>query len=251
MLDARARASRRPARWWTRAAPGGDRAGTINVSTIAADRRRRGRRDRGEARQPRRLVAVRVGRPPRGAGREGRAAARRRRRGACARRGIGFMFAPVFHAAMAHAAVPRREMGIPTVFNFLGPLTNPARPAGAGGGRRRRRACSRSSRASCATGGPARSSSAAATGSTRSRRRARRTVIESAAGAPRVRAGPGGARPAACRDRGPHGRRSRRNAEVARAVLRRRAGARPRHRPAERGRRARRCRHGRGPAATG
>jgi anthranilate phosphoribosyltransferase len=40
------------------------------------------------------------------------------------------MFAPVFHPAMAHAAVPRREMGIPTVFNFLGPLTNPARPSG-------------------------------------------------------------------------------------------------------------------------
>jgi anthranilate phosphoribosyltransferase len=43
--------------------------------------------------------------------------------------GIAFMFAPVFHAAMAHAAGPRKEMGIPTVFNFLGPLTNPARPA--------------------------------------------------------------------------------------------------------------------------
>jgi anthranilate phosphoribosyltransferase len=44
--------------------------------------------------------------------------------------GIAFMFAPVFHPAMAHAAVARREMGIPTFFNFLGPLTNPARPAG-------------------------------------------------------------------------------------------------------------------------
>jgi anthranilate phosphoribosyltransferase len=44
--------------------------------------------------------------------------------------GIGFMFAPVFHPAMAHAAVPRREMGVPTFFNFLGPLTNPALPAG-------------------------------------------------------------------------------------------------------------------------
>jgi anthranilate phosphoribosyltransferase len=45
--------------------------------------------------------------------------------------GIGFFFAPVFHPGMRHAAVPRREMGIPTVFNFLGPLTNPARPAAA------------------------------------------------------------------------------------------------------------------------
>jgi anthranilate phosphoribosyltransferase len=40
--------------------------------------------------------------------------------------GIGFMFAPVFHPAMKHAAVPRREIGIRTVFNILGPLTNPA-----------------------------------------------------------------------------------------------------------------------------
>ena len=42
------------------------------------------------------------------------------------RAGIGFMFAPVFHPAMKHAAVPRREIGIRTVFNILGPLTNPA-----------------------------------------------------------------------------------------------------------------------------
>ena len=43
--------------------------------------------------------------------------------------GIGFCFAPVFHPGMRHAGVPRREMGVPTVFNFLGPLTNPARPS--------------------------------------------------------------------------------------------------------------------------
>jgi len=41
--------------------------------------------------------------------------------------GIGFMFAPIFHPAMKHAAAPRREVGIRTVFNILGPLTNPAR----------------------------------------------------------------------------------------------------------------------------
>jgi len=40
--------------------------------------------------------------------------------------GIGFMFAPVFHRAMKHAIGPRREMGVRTVFNILGPLTNPA-----------------------------------------------------------------------------------------------------------------------------
>ncbi len=40
--------------------------------------------------------------------------------------GIGFMFAPAFHPAMKYAAEPRREMGIRTVFNILGPLINPA-----------------------------------------------------------------------------------------------------------------------------
>ncbi|MBE3582342.1 MAG: anthranilate phosphoribosyltransferase [Thermoanaerobacteraceae bacterium] len=40
--------------------------------------------------------------------------------------GIGFLFAPAFHKAMKHAAGPRREIGIRTVFNLLGPLTNPA-----------------------------------------------------------------------------------------------------------------------------
>jgi anthranilate phosphoribosyltransferase len=41
--------------------------------------------------------------------------------------GIGFMFAPTFHPAMKYASAPRREIGIRTVFNILGPLTNPAR----------------------------------------------------------------------------------------------------------------------------
>jgi anthranilate phosphoribosyltransferase len=40
--------------------------------------------------------------------------------------GIGFMFAPAYHPAMKHAAAPRKELGIRTVFNILGPLTNPA-----------------------------------------------------------------------------------------------------------------------------
>ena len=40
--------------------------------------------------------------------------------------GVGFMFAPKHHAAMKHAIGPRREMGVRTVFNLLGPLTNPA-----------------------------------------------------------------------------------------------------------------------------
>ncbi len=40
--------------------------------------------------------------------------------------GFGFMFAPLFHPAMKYAIGPRKEMGIRTVFNILGPLTNPA-----------------------------------------------------------------------------------------------------------------------------
>jgi len=40
--------------------------------------------------------------------------------------GIGFLFAPALHGAMKHAIGPRREMGLRTIFNVLGPLTNPA-----------------------------------------------------------------------------------------------------------------------------
>jgi anthranilate phosphoribosyltransferase len=42
--------------------------------------------------------------------------------------GIGFCFAPLFHPSYRHASTVRREIGVPTVFNLLGPLTNPARP---------------------------------------------------------------------------------------------------------------------------
>jgi anthranilate phosphoribosyltransferase len=43
--------------------------------------------------------------------------------------GAGFLFAPLYHPALRHTSVPRRELGVPTVFNFLGPLANPARPS--------------------------------------------------------------------------------------------------------------------------
>ena len=43
--------------------------------------------------------------------------------------GIGFAFAPTFHAATRHAAAPRRELGTRTLFNLLGPMTNPAQVA--------------------------------------------------------------------------------------------------------------------------
>ncbi len=45
--------------------------------------------------------------------------------------GIGFCFAAYFHQGLRHTGATRRELGIPTVFNFLGPLTNPGQPRAA------------------------------------------------------------------------------------------------------------------------
>ncbi len=105
---------------------GGDRSGTINVSTIAA------------------LIVAGAGVPVCKHG--GRAASSRAGSadvleelgvvidlspGGVAHcideAGIGFCFAPRFHPAMRHAAPVRRELGVATAFNFLGPLANPAR----------------------------------------------------------------------------------------------------------------------------
>jgi anthranilate phosphoribosyltransferase len=44
--------------------------------------------------------------------------------------GIAFCFAPLYHPGFRHASGTRRELGVPTAFNFLGPLINPAQPAG-------------------------------------------------------------------------------------------------------------------------
>src|SRR5437867_2662234 len=106
---------------------GGDRAGTLNVSTlgalvaagagaVVAKHGNRAASSRCGSADLLEALGVRIDLPPDGVAR------------CLAEAGIGFMFAPVFHPAMAHAAVPRREMGIPTFFNFLGPITNPARP---------------------------------------------------------------------------------------------------------------------------
>jgi len=48
--------------------------------------------------------------------------------GVLARTRIVFMFAPLYHPSLRFAGAPRRELGVPTTFNFLGPLANPARP---------------------------------------------------------------------------------------------------------------------------
>lgn len=104
---------------------GGDRAGTFNVSTAAAlvcagagvkvaKHGNRAASSRSGSADVLETLGVKIDLPPDGVA-------------ACvAEAGIGFFFAPVFHPAMRHAAAPRRELGIPTVFNFLGPLTNPA-----------------------------------------------------------------------------------------------------------------------------
>lgn len=104
---------------------GGDRAGTFNVSTVAAlvaagagatVAKHGNRAASGQCGSADLLESwgVVIDLPPAGVE-------------TCIREvGIGFCFAPVFHPAMRHAAPARRELGVPTVFNFLGPLTNPA-----------------------------------------------------------------------------------------------------------------------------
>jgi anthranilate phosphoribosyltransferase len=104
---------------------GGDRTGTFNVSTAAAivcagagvkvaKHGNRAASSRCGSADVLEALGVRIDLPPEGVE-------------ACIdRAGIGFCFAPVFHPAMRHAGGPRRELGVPTIFNFLGPLTNPA-----------------------------------------------------------------------------------------------------------------------------
>jgi anthranilate phosphoribosyltransferase len=104
---------------------GGDRAHTINVSTLAAlvvagaGARvcKHGNRAASSATGSADLLeelGVRIDCGPDDVAR------------CVAEAGIGFCFAPRFHPAMRHAGPPRRELGIPTAFNFLGPLANPA-----------------------------------------------------------------------------------------------------------------------------
>jgi len=104
---------------------GGDRAGTINVSTIAAfvvagagaKVAKHGNRAASSACGSADLLeelGVRIDLPPQGVAH------------CIEEAGMGFLYAPIFHPAMRHAGGPRKELGVPTIFNFLGPLTNPA-----------------------------------------------------------------------------------------------------------------------------
>ena len=104
---------------------GGDRAGTFNISTLAAvvaaaagarvvkhgNRAASGRCGSADLLE---AWGVVIDLPPDGVA-------------ACVEEiGIGFCFAPTFHPAMRHVIPVRRDLGVPTVFNYLGPLTNPA-----------------------------------------------------------------------------------------------------------------------------
>ena len=105
---------------------GGDRAHTINVSTIAAlvvagagarvcKHGNRAASSKCGAADVLEALGVAIDLGAEGVGR-------------CVdEAGMGFCFAPRFHPAMRHAGPPRRELGVPTVFNFLGPMTNPGR----------------------------------------------------------------------------------------------------------------------------
>ncbi|MFT3862096.1 anthranilate phosphoribosyltransferase [Micropruina sp.] len=107
---------------------GGDRANTVNISTMAA------------------IVAAGAGAPVVKHGNRSASSAcgaadvlealgvaldvpPERQADVLAQAGIVFLFAPLYHPSLRHAGTARRELGIQTTFNFLGPLANPARPA--------------------------------------------------------------------------------------------------------------------------
>ncbi len=88
--------------------------------------RGRGRRAGGQARQPGHHLGVGLGRRARGPRRRAPISGPTRRPRRCATDGFAFLFAPGYHPAMKHAGPTRREIGVRTAFNLLGPLTNPA-----------------------------------------------------------------------------------------------------------------------------
>jgi anthranilate phosphoribosyltransferase len=109
---------------------GGDRSGSVNISTMASlvvaasgapvvKHGNRASSSKSGAADVLEALGVRIDLPPADVER------------CVAELGIGFCFAPVFHPAFRHTGSPRRELGVPTTFNLLGPLTNPAQPAAA------------------------------------------------------------------------------------------------------------------------
>lgn len=104
---------------------GGDGSGTFNISTLSAivaagcgarvaKHGNRAASSRCGSADVLEALGVRIDLPPVGVAR-------------CIREaGIGFLFAPIFHPSFRFAAAPRRELGVRTVFNILGPLCNPA-----------------------------------------------------------------------------------------------------------------------------
>lgn len=106
---------------------GGDRANTVNISTMAAvvvaaagvrvvKHGNRAASSKSGGADVLEALGVTIGL-------DGDAVAK------CVREaGIGFCFAPMFHPALRFAGLPRKQIGIPTVFNVLGPLTNPGQP---------------------------------------------------------------------------------------------------------------------------
>src|SRR3979411_1991701 len=104
---------------------GGDGAGTFNISTLSAlivasaggkvaKHGNRSITSQCGAADFLEAIGIAIDLPPTGVER------------CIAETGFGFMFAPLYHPAMRHAGVPRRDIGVRTVFNILGPLTNPA-----------------------------------------------------------------------------------------------------------------------------
>jgi anthranilate phosphoribosyltransferase len=106
---------------------GGDRSNTVNISTMAAvvvaaagapvvKHGNRAASSAAGSADVLEALGVAVDLPPAAVG------------DCLAEAGIVFCFAPLFHPGMRHAGVTRRELGVATVFNILGPLANPARP---------------------------------------------------------------------------------------------------------------------------